>query len=137
MVLQQTGTFDRLADDTRLYAHKLGDANPDQRVRLELYEDMVHVHQFFEFLPMADSALRSIVNFVAQAQDEAQRPLHEPNQQRQRRKKSQGPRSSRGKKETEWVVMGSDGSERKGHHDHGTPISQLETYWRPSSAKTD
>ncbi|GJJ72996.1 hypothetical protein EMPS_05354 [Entomortierella parvispora] len=124
--LLQTGTFDRLADDTRLYAYKLGEANTNQRVRLELYEDMVHVHQFFEFLPMADRALRSIVDFADQAREETKQPLQ--------RKNGLGSYSSRRKRETEWVVVAMDGSETEGHHDHGTPLSELDTYWRPSGA---
>ncbi|KAF9960770.1 hypothetical protein BGZ72_005935 [Mortierella alpina] len=70
--LLQTGTFDRFADDTRLYAHKLGQANrgSGQRVRFELYRDMVHVHQFFEFLPMAEKAIRSMVQFVEETQQQ-------------------------------------------------------------------
>ncbi|KAF9098709.1 hypothetical protein BGX23_005524 [Mortierella sp. AD031] len=69
LLKQQSGAFDRLADDTRLYAHKLGQVNLDQRVRLELYRDMVHVHQFFEFLPMADKALRAMAEFIQDSQD--------------------------------------------------------------------
>ncbi|KAF9989355.1 hypothetical protein BGZ75_006644 [Mortierella antarctica] len=84
--LLQTGTFDRLADDTRLYAHRLGQANQgtDQRVRLELYRDMVHVHQYFEFLPMADKAMRSIVQFVQdnQQQQDPHKPQPETEQYR-------------------------------------------------------
>ncbi|KAF9355898.1 hypothetical protein BGX34_010195 [Mortierella sp. NVP85] len=118
--LLQTGTFDRLADDTRLYAHKLGQANPDQRVRLELYRDMVHVHQFFEFLTMANRALRSIVAFVDDAQ-------------RRHRHRQQESRAKRRARVTEWIVLDTDGTEREGHDDDSTPLADLETYWRPNA----
>ncbi|KAF9173671.1 hypothetical protein BGX20_002460 [Mortierella sp. AD010] len=113
--LLQTGTFDRLADDTRLYAHKLGEANPNERVRLELYQDMVHVHQFFEFLPMADQAIRSMVAFVENAQDQNRHRL-----------------STRGTETrgTEWVVVNVDGTEREGHHEDGSPLEVLDACWR-------
>jgi len=119
-VCQQTGTFDRLADDTRLYAHKLGQANPDQRVRLELYRDMVHVHQFFEFLTMANRALRSTVAFVDDAQ-------------KRHRHRQQGSRAKRRVRVTEWIVLDTDGTEKEGHDDDSTPIADLEAYWRPDA----
>ncbi|KAF9206330.1 hypothetical protein BGZ49_002620 [Haplosporangium sp. Z 27] len=108
----QTGTFDRLADDTRLYAHKLGEANPNERVRMEVYQDMVHVHQFFEFLPAADKAMQSIVSFAYNAQQQ---------KDSNRFSGSQG---------TEWIVVDIDGTEKDGHHDDGCPVEELETYWR-------
>ncbi|KAG0350828.1 Alpha/Beta hydrolase protein [Gamsiella multidivaricata] len=114
--LLQTGTFDRLVDDTRLYAHKLGQANPDERVRLELYRDMVHVHQFFEFLPMADKALKSMVAFVEDAQQ---------------RHKTRVSAKTRGSNGTEWIIVDTVGNETEGHNDDGCPIDVLETYWRP------
>ncbi|KAF9971325.1 hypothetical protein BGZ73_005748 [Actinomortierella ambigua] len=69
--LLQAGTFDRLRDDTRLLAHRLGHHNKDSqetRIRIEIYRDMVHVHQFFEFLPLAKHALKNIVAFVEHSQ---------------------------------------------------------------------
>ncbi|KAF9357654.1 hypothetical protein BGX26_003329 [Mortierella sp. AD094] len=117
LLFSQTGTFDRLADDTRLYAHKLGEASSNERVRLELYEDMVHVHQFFEFLPQANQAIQSMVAFVENAQD----------QNRHRSSATTG-RDSRG---TEWIVVDVDGTEREGHHEKGTPLEALEACWRP------
>lgn len=118
---QQTGAFDRLADDTRLYAHKLGQANPDQRVRLELYRDMVHVHQFFEFLPMADKALYTMAEFIYDSQDKYRNSINNGS--------GAGKKGARG--ETEWIVMETDGTEWEGHHDEGCPISVLEDCWNP------
>ncbi|KAF9186197.1 hypothetical protein BGZ51_002206 [Haplosporangium sp. Z 767] len=119
--LLQTGAFDRLADDTRLHAHKLGQANPDQRVRLELYRDMVHVHPFFEFLNLAERAIRSMVNFVEEAQQQSS--------QGRQKKHSVG---------TEWIVVELDGTEKDGHDDDGCPIATLEACWRtPSLVPSD
>ncbi|KAG0266908.1 hypothetical protein BG011_000047 [Mortierella polycephala] len=117
-VLLQTGAFDRLADDTRLHAYKLGQANPDHRVRLELYRDMVHVHPFFEFLNMAERAIRSMVDFVEEA--------HQQSSQGGQKKHSVG---------TEWVVVELDGTEKDGHDDNGCPIATLETCWRTPSLR--
>ncbi|KAF9292086.1 hypothetical protein BGZ68_000073 [Mortierella alpina] len=118
--LLQTGTFDRLADDTRLYAHKLGQASrdPGQRVRLELYRDMVHVHQYFEFLPMADKAMRSIVQFV---EDNQPQDVHSQPDTEQLRKVVG----------TEWIVVDTDGNEKEGHDDTGCSLLQLEQCWDP------
>ncbi|KAI1318261.1 hypothetical protein EDD11_006957 [Mortierella claussenii] len=148
--LLQTGTFDRLADDTRLYAHKLGQANPDQRVRLELYHDMVHVHQFFEFLPMATYAIQSMVRFVEDVQGRSHRQGQDSNRsmssgimQAPSRKKDLSVSSSSTSKDrnensgttsmkskgTEWVVIDTQGRERSGHDDNSNPIEDLETYW--------
>ncbi|ORZ08586.1 Alpha/Beta hydrolase protein [Lobosporangium transversale] len=117
--LLQTGAFDRLSDDTRLYAHKLGQANPKQRVRLEVYQDMVHVHQYFEFLPSADKALRSIVAFVEDAQ------LKSKNQNQER------------KPGAEWIVVSTLGVEREGHDDTSSLIEALDEYWiKPQREQT-
>ncbi|KAG0314130.1 hypothetical protein BGZ99_008349 [Dissophora globulifera] len=131
--LLQAGTFDRLADDTRLYAHKLGQANPEQRVRLELYRDMVHVHQFFEFLPMADKAIQSLVAFVNTAQlhnNQDQRQQYQQQQPQQQRGSYSNKKGKAGRRETEWIVVDKDGTEREGHDDKGCPISVLERCWR-------
>ncbi|KAG0252136.1 hypothetical protein DFQ27_008246 [Actinomortierella ambigua] len=69
--LLQTGTFDRLRDDVRLFAHRLGHHNkdsPETQIRIEVYHDMVHVHQWFEFLPLATHALKNIASFVTNSQ---------------------------------------------------------------------
>ena len=138
---QQTGAFDRLADDTRLYAHKLGQSNPDQRVRLELYRDMVHVHQFFEFLPMADKALHTMAEFIYDSQDKYNGKQATELSSRPRRKINNKDRNSinigsgAGKKGarsgTEWIVVDTDGTELEGHADEGCPISVLEDCWNP------
>ncbi|KAG9067342.1 hypothetical protein KI688_012125 [Linnemannia hyalina] len=139
--LLQTGAFDRLADDTRLYAHKLGQANLDQRVRLELYRDMVHVHQFFEFLPMADKALHTMTEFIYDSQDKYNSEQAAQQLSRPRRKvndkygnnisygSGEGKKGAR--RGTEWIVVETDGTELEGHDDDGCPISVLEECWNP------
>ncbi|KAF9136187.1 hypothetical protein BGW39_005569 [Mortierella sp. 14UC] len=147
--LLQTGTFDRLADDTRLYAYKLGQAStsPDQRVRLELYRDMVHVHQFFEFLPMADKALRTMAEFIRDGQEKYNRAQLQqstsslPSGSKRKsdskyKSTGDGVGSGTGKiVGTEWIVMDTDGTEKDGHDDRGCPIAVLEDCWNPETRK--
>ncbi|KAG0224806.1 hypothetical protein BGW41_004951 [Actinomortierella wolfii] len=71
VLISQTGTFDRLRDDVRLMAHRLHQHNKgssETRIRIEIYRDMLHVHQWFEFLPLAAHALKNIVAFVEDSQ---------------------------------------------------------------------
>ncbi|KAF9375558.1 hypothetical protein CPB97_011381 [Podila verticillata] len=110
----QAGAFDRLVDDTKLYAHNLGQANPEKRVRFELYQEQVHVFQYFEFLPMASKAMKSIVSFVDSA-----RELVAQDGQRARQREGDG---------TEWVVVDYKGNETEGYE--GTSITDLERCWR-------
>ncbi|KAF9584286.1 hypothetical protein BGW38_006966 [Lunasporangiospora selenospora] len=63
--LVQTATFDRLIDDSRLMAHRLGVDNPDQIIRIELYKDMVHVHQILQLLFNSSRvAIRNMARFI-------------------------------------------------------------------------
>ncbi|KAF9429895.1 hypothetical protein BGZ94_009084 [Podila epigama] len=62
--LIHTGTHDRLLDDNRLYAHRLGLANPDKMTRIEVYEHMIHVHHAMSFLPEAHVAATNIARFI-------------------------------------------------------------------------
>ncbi|KAF9971709.1 hypothetical protein BGZ73_005261 [Actinomortierella ambigua] len=63
-ILFHTGSYDRLVDDTRLLAHRVGMANKDKIVRLEVYKDTVHVHHILEHLALATYATKNIVRFV-------------------------------------------------------------------------
>ncbi|KAG0341739.1 hypothetical protein BG000_008163 [Podila horticola] len=118
---RQAGAFDRLVDDTKLYAHKLGQANPASRVRFELYQEQVHVFQFFEFLPMASKAMKSIVFFVDSARESAK----SREGQRTRSRKSAG-------KGTEWVVVDYKGNETEGYK--GTSVTELDRRWSQTLA---
>ncbi|KAF9327391.1 hypothetical protein BG006_009278, partial [Podila minutissima] len=62
-----TGTHDRLLDDNRLYAHRLGLANPDRLTRIEVYRDMVHVHHVMTIFPDAHVATANLARFVARS----------------------------------------------------------------------
>ncbi|KAF9928065.1 hypothetical protein FBU30_002665 [Linnemannia zychae] len=140
--LLQTGAFDRLADDTRLYAHKLGEAvGPAERVRLELYRDMVHVHQFFEFLPMADKALRSMAEFIHDNQETYNHskslPLKAPKRKKMNIRNKIIAKPEAGERlGTEWIVVNTDGSEKSGHDDDGCPIPILEKCWNSVTLET-
>ncbi|KAF9909079.1 hypothetical protein EC991_009140 [Linnemannia zychae] len=60
--LVHTATHDRLVDDSRLYAHRLGLENPGRLTRIEIYKDMVHVHQV---LPLLFKSARIAINNLA------------------------------------------------------------------------
>ncbi|KAG0240814.1 hypothetical protein BGW41_006672 [Actinomortierella wolfii] len=62
--LFHTASYDRLVDDTRLLAHRVGLANPDKIVRLELYKDSVHVHHMLEHLDLTEHATNNIARFI-------------------------------------------------------------------------
>ncbi|KAG0345467.1 hypothetical protein BG004_003681 [Podila humilis] len=115
----QAGAFDRLVDDTKLYAHKLGAANPEFSVRFEVYQEQIHVFQFFEFLPLAKRALMSIVAFVDEAREAVAGGQNQENGHRMNMKPMSG---------THWVVVDNKGSETKGYE--GPSVSELDRYWR-------
>lgn len=64
---QHTGTHDRLLDDNRLYAHRLGLANPDRLTRIEVYKDMVHVHHVMSVFSDAHVATANVARFIARS----------------------------------------------------------------------
>ncbi|KAG0254776.1 hypothetical protein DFQ27_006621 [Actinomortierella ambigua] len=66
--VHHTASNDRFVDDTRLLAHRVGLANPNRIVRLELYKDTVHVHHILEHLSMTTYATNNIVRFVLRVQ---------------------------------------------------------------------
>ncbi|KAF9583189.1 hypothetical protein BGW38_010066 [Lunasporangiospora selenospora] len=119
--LLQAGAFDRLADDTRFYGYKLGQADDSKLTRLELYRDMVHVHQFFEFLPMAEQAVKSMARFIERAQTIPLPTTAAP-----------APSKLSG---LEWIMIDVDGAEREGHVDDDGSIAALELHWRQGPKK--
>ncbi|KAG0270431.1 hypothetical protein BGZ95_001687 [Linnemannia exigua] len=63
--LVQTATHDRLVDDSRLYAHRLGLENSSRLTRIEIYMDMVHVHQVLPLLfKSARIAIDNLARFI-------------------------------------------------------------------------
>ncbi|KAF9385223.1 hypothetical protein CPB97_005001 [Podila verticillata] len=65
--LVHTGTHDRLLDDNRLYAHRLGLTNPDRLTRIEVYKDMVHVHHVMSVFSDAHVATANVARFIARS----------------------------------------------------------------------
>ncbi|KAG0345468.1 hypothetical protein BG004_003682 [Podila humilis] len=64
-VLVQTASHDRLLDDSRLYAHRHGSENPDHLTRIEIYKNMVHVHQSLTWIFLsARIATKNLARFV-------------------------------------------------------------------------
>ncbi|KAF9136188.1 hypothetical protein BGW39_005570 [Mortierella sp. 14UC] len=63
--LVHTATHDRLVDDSRLFAHRLGLENPGRLTRIEIYQDMVHVHQVLPLLfKSARIAIDNLARFI-------------------------------------------------------------------------
>ncbi|KAF9357655.1 hypothetical protein BGX26_003330 [Mortierella sp. AD094] len=76
---KQTASHDRLVDEDRLYAHRLGLENPKQMTRIEVYKDMVHVHQALSFLFQSGHiATKNLARFIERSEhlrDEQEREL--------------------------------------------------------------
>ncbi|KAI8598061.1 hypothetical protein EDD21DRAFT_383642 [Dissophora ornata] len=67
--LLQTASYDRLVDESRLYAHRLGLENQGRITRIEVYRDMVHVHQVLVLLfKSARVATKNLARFVERSQ---------------------------------------------------------------------
>ncbi|KAG0223679.1 hypothetical protein BGX31_008373 [Mortierella sp. GBA43] len=67
--LIQAATHDRLVDDSRLIAHRIGLENSLENMkrmtRIEVYKDMVHVHQFMFFLFLSGRiAFKNVAQFI-------------------------------------------------------------------------
>ncbi|KAF9928064.1 hypothetical protein FBU30_002664 [Linnemannia zychae] len=63
--LVHTASHDRLVDDSRLYAHRLGLENPGRLTRIENYKDMVHVHQILPLLFKSSIiAINNVARFI-------------------------------------------------------------------------
>lgn len=63
-ILLQVGSVERLYGEDLWMGSKLAAANTAGTVRIEVYEDMPHVHQAFLFLPAARAAIQRISNFL-------------------------------------------------------------------------
>ncbi|KAF8925158.1 hypothetical protein BGZ58_001078 [Dissophora ornata] len=69
MASYQTASYDRLVDESRLYAHRLGLENQGRITRIEVYRDMVHVHQVLVLLfKSARVATKNLARFVERSQ---------------------------------------------------------------------
>ncbi|KAF9292085.1 hypothetical protein BGZ68_000072 [Mortierella alpina] len=67
--LVQTATHDRLVDDSRLLAHRLGLENPGMMMRIEHYKDMVHVHQvLYNLFESSRIATKNMARFVQRSE---------------------------------------------------------------------
>jgi hypothetical protein len=54
-----------MVDDSRLIAHRYGLENKDRLVRIEQYQDMVHVHQiFYLFFESSRNASKNLARFI-------------------------------------------------------------------------
>ncbi|KAG9324739.1 hypothetical protein KVV02_002517 [Mortierella alpina] len=67
--LVQTATHDRLVDDSRLLAHRLGLENSGTMLRIENYKDMVHVHQLLSLLfESSRVATKNMARFIQRSE---------------------------------------------------------------------
>lgn len=131
MQQQQTGTHDRLYDDNRLYAHRLGKENPGRLVRLETYKDQVHVHQVFSILEAARTGLKNLARFIersrlirdAEEGTISQKEFHEV----ESRYLGLGLIKDKSVDNVEWVVVEADG--RESAKDEGWPMTVLSKVW--------
>ncbi|KAI9012261.1 Alpha/Beta hydrolase protein [Hyaloraphidium curvatum] len=74
-VLVQVGQAERLFGEGFWMWKRIAEANPSELVRLEIYEDMPHVHHAFLFLPAARTAIQRICDFVTAPADPAREVL--------------------------------------------------------------
>ncbi|KAG0004814.1 hypothetical protein BGZ79_008059 [Entomortierella chlamydospora] len=77
--LVQTASHDRLVDESRLYAHRLGLENSKSVTRIEVYKDMVHVHQALSLIfRSANIAIQNLARFIERSEylrDEQEREM--------------------------------------------------------------
>ncbi|KAG0043641.1 hypothetical protein BGZ83_011190 [Gryganskiella cystojenkinii] len=123
--LLQTATHDRLVDEDRLYAHRLGLANQDKLTRIEVYRDMMHVHQVFPMLKSARIATRNLARFIHRSEQiRDQEPTGEF-VRIEKDKETVAPADG-----VEWVMIEQNGKEIPG--DEGWPLNILSKVWPPN-----
>ncbi|KAF9145394.1 hypothetical protein BG015_011908 [Linnemannia schmuckeri] len=129
--LVQTGTHDRLYDDNRLYAHRLGKENPGKLVRLETYKDQVHVHQVFSILEAAKTGLKNLARFIERSRlirDAEEGIISQKEfQEVERRYLGLGLIKDKSVDNVEWVVVEANGKESA--KDEGWPMTVLSKVW--------
>ncbi|KAI7818471.1 Alpha/Beta hydrolase protein [Gamsiella multidivaricata] len=128
--LLHTATHDRLVDDARLYAHRLGQENPEKLIRIEVYQDMVHVHHVMSVLPAARIAIKNIAHFIARSRRlrDLREGLVTAATSEAEEKNEKGMVKARGSDDNiEWVAVGPRGNEES--KDEGWPISVLRNCW--------
>ncbi|KAG0295741.1 hypothetical protein BGZ96_011089 [Linnemannia gamsii] len=129
--LVQTGTHDRLYDDNRLYAHRLGKENSGRLVRLETYKDQVHVHQVFSILEAAKTGLRNLARFIERSRlhrDAEEGIISQKElQEAESRYLWLGLVKNKAVDNVEWVVVEPNG--RESAKDEGWPMTVLSKVW--------
>ncbi|KAG0210238.1 hypothetical protein BGX33_005019 [Mortierella sp. NVP41] len=127
--LVQTGTHDRLYDDNRLYAHRLGKENPRRLVRLETYKDMVHVHQVFSVLEAARTGLKNLARFVERSRllRDVEEGLLSQKEFDEIENRYPNLVKDKSADNVEWVVVEADGKEMA--KDEGWPMTILAKVW--------
>ncbi|KAG0217247.1 hypothetical protein BGX31_000303 [Mortierella sp. GBA43] len=136
ILLSHTGTHDRLMDDSRLFAHRLGLANPEKLVRIELYQDMVHVHHVFSHLESSRVALRNIARFIERsrrARDVEEGLISVEESERKDRILYKNMAQTKSADNVEWVMV--DGKGKEESKDDGWPMNVLLRVWPPNDER--
>ncbi|KAF9997578.1 hypothetical protein BGZ80_010417 [Entomortierella chlamydospora] len=128
--LVHTGTHDRLVDDNRLFAHRLGKENPEKLIRIEVYKDMVHVHHVLSRLKLSRIATRNISRFIERSKHfrDVEEGAVPKDEYRQFDYKDMV--KARAADGVEWVMVDQDGMEEA--KDEGWPMNVLIKSWPPS-----
>ncbi|KAF9112090.1 hypothetical protein BGX27_004008 [Mortierella sp. AM989] len=128
--LVHTGTHDRLVDDNRLFAHRLGIENPDKLIRIEVYKDMTHVHHVFSMLKLSKVATMNVSRFIERSRrlrDIEQCVASKVEYEQVDYKDMVKDKAADG---VEWVMVDQNGKEEA--KDEGWPMSVLIETWPPN-----
>ncbi|KAI8352993.1 hypothetical protein B0O80DRAFT_73084 [Mortierella sp. GBAus27b] len=123
-------------DDSRLFAHRLGLANPEKLVRIELYQDMVHVHHVFSHLESSRVALRNIARFIERsrrARDVEEGLISVEESERKDRILYKNMAQTKSADNVEWVMV--DGKGKEESKDDGWPMNVLLRVWPPNDER--
>lgn len=123
-------------DDNRLFAHRLGLANPKKLTRIENYQDQIHVHHVFPLLEPARLASRNIARFIERsrrARDVEEGLLSEEESERMDRTLDKAMIHMKSADNVEWVTVDRQGKEET--KDEGWPMNILLRAWPPNEAR--
>ncbi|KAF9204051.1 hypothetical protein BGZ49_005737 [Haplosporangium sp. Z 27] len=128
--LVHTGTHDRLIDDNRLFAHRLGQENPDKMIRIEVYKSMTHVHHVFSLLKLSKVATKNISRFIERSKHLRDVEEGVVAKDETTLKEYKDMIKTRGPDGVEWIMIDQDGNEEA--KDEGWPMNVLLSIWPPT-----
>ncbi|KAF9957602.1 hypothetical protein BGZ72_001641 [Mortierella alpina] len=137
--LIQTGTLDRLIDENRLFANRLGMDNPSKLVRIEVYKGMVHVHHVFSILEAAQIASKKLARFIERsrayrdAAEDVSATIQRHYVTLENDHRNAGMVQHKSKDGVEWVTVAEGGKEEA--RDEGWPLALLAKTWPANELK--